>query len=175
MFLLLLLPYEVNICYIKHTCIWAISWWSDFNIRYNSFLTSCSRAPNIEWVPIFLVHSIETCVFNHSIHVFNYWTRVFKFVDRHWFTRVHSSFIPAVYIANTLRHLIVHDMFTQVHCVHYLSRSNSPANIRIGKHICKGRELIHLVTGVIGMRVSPSKLFPANLSLGMSVSPHTYH
>ena len=30
--------------------------------------------------------------------------------------------------------------------VHYLSSSNSPVNVRIGNHICKGRELILSVT-----------------------------
>ena len=54
-------------------------------VRYSSFLTSCSRAPICEWVPVFLVHSIKTCMFNHS-------TRVFKFVfDRYRFTSVRSS------------------------------------------------------------------------------------
>ena len=54
-------------------------------IWYSSFLTSCSRAPNCEWVPVFLMHSIETRMFNHS-------TCVFKFVfDRYGFTSVRSS------------------------------------------------------------------------------------
>ena len=46
-------------------------------IRYSSFLTSCSRALNCEWVPVFLVHSIKTCVFNHSTRVFNHSTCMF--------------------------------------------------------------------------------------------------
>ena len=75
------------------------------DLRYSSFLTSCSRAPNREWVPIFVVHSIETRVFNHS-------TRVFKFVDRHWFTSVHSSSnsssMHCEYITNSDSSLRVH-------------------------------------------------------------------
>ena len=56
-------------------------------IRYSSFLTSCSQALNCKWMPVFLMHSFKTCMFNHSAHVF----RV-KFVfDRHRFTRMYSS------------------------------------------------------------------------------------
>ena len=33
----------------------------------------------------------------------------------------------------------------------------------------------HPRTGVIGMRVSPGKIFRTHVSLGMRVSPHTYH
>ena len=49
-------------------------------------------------------------------------------------------------IANTLRVLIACYVFTRVGHVHYLSSSNSPVNVRIGKHICKARGLILLVT-----------------------------
>ena len=75
-------------------------------IRYSSFLTSCSRALNCEWVPVFLVHSIKTCVFNHS-------TCVFKFVfDRHGFTGVclssNSSSMHCKYITTSDSSLCVH-------------------------------------------------------------------
>ena len=82
-------------------------------VRYSSFLTSCSQAPNHKRVPVFLVHSIETCMFNHSTrvfnqstHVFNHSTSVFKHstcvfhhsthvfklvFDYHGFTSMHSS------------------------------------------------------------------------------------
>ena len=53
----------------------------------------------------------------------------------------------AACIANTLRDLIALYMFTRVSHVYYLSSSNSPVNVRIGKHICKGRGLILLLTG----------------------------
>ena len=33
----------------------------------------------------------------------------------------------------------------------------------------------HCDTGDMGMRVSPGKMFPAHASLGIRVSPHTYH
>ena len=40
----------------------------------------------------FLVHSIKTCMFNHSTRVFNHSTHVFKFAfDRHGFTSMHLS------------------------------------------------------------------------------------
>ena len=48
-------------------------------------------------------------------------------------------------IAITLRILIARYMFTPVSHVHYLSSGNSPVNVRIGKHICKGRGLVLLV------------------------------
>ena len=50
-------------------------------------------------------------------------------------------------IAITLRILIARYMFTPVSHVHYLSSGNSPVNVRIGKHICKGRGLVLLVIG----------------------------
>ena len=50
-------------------------------------------------------------------------------------------------IANTLWVLIAHYVFIRVRRVHYLSSSNSPVNIRIRNHICKGRGLILLMTG----------------------------
>ena len=53
----------------------------------------------------------------------------------------------AACIANMLRVLVARYMFTPVSCVHYLSSGISPVNIRIGKHIRKGRELVLLVTG----------------------------
>ena len=49
-------------------------------------------------------------------------------------------------IAITLRILIARYMFTPVSYVHYLSSGNSPVNVRIGKHICKGRGLVLLVS-----------------------------
>ena len=53
----------------------------------------------------------------------------------------------AACIANTLRVLIARYMFTPVSHMHYLSSGNSPVNIRIGKHIRKGRGLVLLVVG----------------------------
>ena len=38
-------------------------------------------------------------------------------------------------------------MFTPVSYMHYLSSGNSPVNVRIGKHIRKGRGLVLLVVG----------------------------
>ena len=114
---------------------------------YSSFLTSCSWPLNRKWVPIFLMHSIETHVFNHSTCVFNHWTRVFKLVDRHRFTSMrlssNSSGMHCKYVTSSDSSLRVH----MVCLVHYLSSSNSPVNVRIGKLICKGRGLILLVTG----------------------------
>ena len=55
----------------------------------------------------------------------------------------------AACIANTLWVLIARYVFTRFCCVHYLSISNFPVNVRIGKHICKGRGLIPLVTGPV--------------------------
>ena len=124
-------------------------------LRYSSFLTSCSRAPNRKWVPIFLVHSFETHVFNHSTRMFhhstrgfNHSTRVFKFVfDRYGFTSMCSSSgmssMHCKYVMSSDSSLRVH---TNCH-VHYLSSSNSPVHVRIRKHIRKGRGLILLVTG----------------------------
>ena len=109
-------------------------------------------APNCEWVPVILVHSIKTrvfnhstCMFNRSTLIFNHSTRVFKFAfDRHRFTR---TLTWVACIANTLRVLISRYMLTWALCLHYLSSSNSTVNVRIGNHICKGRWLILLVTG----------------------------
>ena len=111
----------------------------------------------------FLVHSIETHVFNHSTHicnlstcvfdhstrVFNHSTCMFKFVfDRHRFTSVCSSFnsngMHYEYITSSDSLLRV--LTSSSHAL-YLSSSNSPVKVRIGKHICKGRGLILLVTG----------------------------
>ena len=56
-----------------------------WQLRYSSFLTSCSRAPNRKWMPVFLMHSIKIRVFYHSSHMF-------KFVfDCHRFTHVRLS------------------------------------------------------------------------------------
>ena len=78
---------------------------SKFYLWYSSFLTSCLRAPNHEWVPIFLVHSIETRVFSHS-------TCVFKFVGRHGFTSVrlrsNSRGMHCEYITSSDSSLRVH-------------------------------------------------------------------
>ena len=52
-------------------------------------------------------------------------------------------------IANTLRVLIARYMFTPVSYMHYLSSGNSPVNVRIGKHIRKGRGLVLLVVGPV--------------------------
>ena len=90
-------------------------------------------------MPIFVVHSTETHVFNHS-------TRVFKFVDRHGFTGVCSSSNSRSMHCKTLHVLIAHYVFTRVRHMHYLSSSNSPVNVKIGKRISKGRGLILLVT-----------------------------
>ena len=110
-------------------------------VRYSPFLTSCSQVPNREWVPVFLMQSVKTRMFNHSI-------RLFKFVfDRHRFTSVRLSSNSSACIANTLRVLIACYMFTPVRRVHYLSSSISPVKGRIGNHIRKGRGLILLVTG----------------------------
>ena len=49
----------------------------------------------------------------------------------------------AACIVNTLRVLIARYVFTRVSRVHYLSSSNSPVKVRIGKHICKGRGLYY--------------------------------
>ena len=51
----------------------------------------------------------------------------------------------AACIANTLWVLIRSSLC--VHTSHYLSSSNSPVNVRIGKHIRKGKGFILLVTG----------------------------
>ena len=53
----------------------------------------------------------------------------------------------AACIENTLRVLIARYMFTPVSHVHYLSSGNSPVNVRIEKHICKGRGLVLLDIG----------------------------
>ena len=55
----------------------------------------------------------------------------------------------AACIANTLRVLIARYMFTPVSHMHYLSSSNSPVNVRIGKHIRKCRGLVLLVVGPV--------------------------
>ena len=115
--------YITNYIINKHYIIYwtkqllILSWkllmiWDYFNIRYSSFPTSCLQAPNCEWMPIFLVHSIETRVFNHSTRVFNHSTRVFKFVGRHGFTSIHSisnsSSMHCEYITNWDSSLHVH-------------------------------------------------------------------
>ena len=90
-------------------------------------------------IAYFLVHFIETCVFNHSTQVFNHSTRVFKFVARHGFILACTRALTRVAcIMNMLRVLIARYVFTRVRCVHYLSSSNSPVNVRIEKHICQG-------------------------------------
>ena len=87
----------------------------------------------------FLVHFIETCVFNHSTHVFNHSTRVFKFVACHGFILVCTRALTrAACIVNMLPVLIARYVFTRVCCVHYLSSSNSPVNVRTEKHIRQG-------------------------------------
>ena len=107
---------------------------------YSSFLISCSWAPNLKWMPVLLVYSTKTHLFDHSTHVF-------KFVfNHHWFTRVCTQALTQVVcIANTLQVLIACYVFTQVCNMHYLSTSNSPVPVRIGNHTPKCRALILLV------------------------------
>ena len=67
-----------------------------------------------------------------------------KFVDRHGFTGVFSSFNSS---GMHCEYVMSSNSLLRVHTSHYLSSSNSPVNIRIGKHIRKGRGFILLVTG----------------------------
>ena len=114
------------------------------DIRYGSFLTSYSRALNHEWVPIFLVHSNwNSCVYACLITELACSSLLIVM----GLLACARALTRAACIANTLRILIAHYMFTQACCVHYLSSSNSPLNFRIEKHIRKGRRLILLVTG----------------------------
>ena len=87
-------------------------------------------------MPVFLMHSIKTCVFNHSTHM----------LIVTGLLACARALTQAACIANTLQVLIARYVFTRVHRVQYLSSSNSPVNIRIGNHTHKGRGLILLVT-----------------------------
>ena len=70
-----------------------------------------------------------------------------KFVDHHGFTGVcSSSNSRGMHCKYVTMSDIACYVFTRAHCVHYLSSSNSPVNVRIRKHICKGRGLVLLVT-----------------------------
>ena len=62
-------------------------------------------------------------------------------------TQVQLTVTRAACIANTLRVLIALYVFARVSHMHYLSSSNSPVIVRIGKHTRKGRGLVLLVTG----------------------------
>ena len=113
-------------------CILGLDW--SLKLWYSSFLTSCLWAPNRECTPVFLMHSIETRMFNHSTrmfrqltrmfnhsthvfnhatHVFNHSTYMFKFVfDRHGFTSVrlnsNSSGMQCEYVTSSDSSIRVH-------------------------------------------------------------------
>ena len=74
-----------------------------------------------------------------------------------------QALTQAACIMNTLRVLIACNVFTRVCHVHYMSSSNSPVNVRIGNHICKGKGLILLVTGpaksTIWVQITLSSIF----------------
>ena len=127
--------------------LYMIKIYSCIQLWYSSFLTSCSCALNHKWVPIFLVHSIKTRMFNHSTRVFNHTTRMFKFVfDCHGFTSMCSSSnlssMHCKYVTSSDSLLCVHTSL--LHVLFELCSSNS--QIKIGNHIRKGRGLILLVT-----------------------------
>ena len=117
---------------------------------YNSFVTSCSRALNCEWMPVFLVHSIKTRMFNHSTHMFT--CSITQLACSSLYLIVTGLLVcaqaltRAACIMNTLWVLIARYVFTRVCRMHYMTSSNSSVNVRIGNHICKGRVLILLMT-----------------------------
>ena len=81
-------------------------------------------------MPVFLVHSIKTRMFNHSTHLFNFVIIMGLLVCTQALTQ-------AACIANTLRVLTARYVFTLVCRVHYLSSSNSPVPVRIGNYTSK--------------------------------------
>ena len=88
------------------------------------------------------------CMFTHSTRVFNQPTRLFKFVFHYHVYSVHlnsnSSGMHCEYVMSSDNSLRVHTS-SGVACTIYLSSSNSPVNVRIGKNIRKSRMLILLV------------------------------
>ena len=123
-----------------------------------------------KWVAVFLMHSIKSCMFNHSTRVFNHLTCVFTQLACSSLYLIVTGLLTctwaltqAAYIANTLWVLIACYVFIRVRHAHYLSSSNSPVNFRIGNHICKGRGLILLVTGLqkstVWLQITRSSIF----------------
>ena len=131
----------IFLCILPYLNISDFSWWLKVYLlyyptrdliilRYSSFLTSCSRVPNCEWMPVCLMHSIKTRVFNHL-------TRVFKFVIVMGLLACTQALTRAACIANTLWVLTARYVFTRVRCVQYSSSSNSSVPVRIGNHTSK--------------------------------------